>query len=89
MRTRADETASDAPNGMFVAWRRGRLLHAGFSPTLAAKLAESQATDLHAILELVDRGCPPRLAARILAPLGRPTLECPGAVKPAQGGSCA
>jgi hypothetical protein len=31
--------------------------------------------DLHALLELVDRGCPPALAARILAPLepgGRP-----------------
>jgi hypothetical protein len=25
--------------------------------------------DLHALLELVDRGCPPALAARILAPL--------------------
>jgi hypothetical protein len=25
--------------------------------------------DIHALLELVDRGCPPHLAARILAPL--------------------
>ena len=50
-------------------WRRGRLLAAGFAPDLAAELAEQCATDLHALLELVDRGCPPELAARILAPL--------------------
>jgi hypothetical protein len=25
--------------------------------------------DLHQLLELVDRGCPPELAVRILAPL--------------------
>jgi hypothetical protein len=25
--------------------------------------------DVHALLELVDRGCPPVLAARIMAPL--------------------
>jgi hypothetical protein len=25
--------------------------------------------DLHALIELVERGCPPPLAARILAPL--------------------
>jgi hypothetical protein len=25
--------------------------------------------DLHALLDLVDKGCPPQLAARILAPL--------------------
>jgi hypothetical protein len=39
------------------------------------RLAEDCAIDLHAVLELVDRGCPPTLAARILAPLhdrGRP-----------------
>jgi hypothetical protein len=25
--------------------------------------------DLHALLDFVDKGCPPQLAARILAPL--------------------
>jgi len=56
-------------------WRRRRLLAAGFAPGLAAQLAEECSIDLHAMLELVDRGCPPELAARILAPLddrGRP-----------------
>lgn len=50
------------------AWRRCRLLEYGFPPTLAQTLA-GQRIDLHALLQLVDRGCPPELAARILAPI--------------------
>jgi hypothetical protein len=56
-------------------WRRERLLTAGFAPGLASRLATDCGVDLHALLELVDRGCAPDLAARILAPLddrGRP-----------------
>jgi hypothetical protein len=52
-----------------VAWRRRRLERAGFEPRLAGALAADRRTDVHALLELVDRGCPPMLAARILAPL--------------------
>jgi hypothetical protein len=52
-----------------AAWRARRLRAAGFSSELAARLAEHPAYDLHAVLELVDRGCAPELAARILAPL--------------------
>jgi hypothetical protein len=52
-----------------VAWRTERLLAAGFERELAESLAADGAVDLHALLELVDRGCPPALAARILAPL--------------------
>ena len=52
-----------------VAWRTERLLAAGFERELAESLAADGAVDLHALLELVDRGCPPELAARILAPL--------------------
>jgi hypothetical protein len=52
-----------------AAWRRRRLERAGFEPRLADALATDRRTDLHALLELVDRGCPPALAARILAPL--------------------
>ena len=51
------------------AWRRDRLLRAGFDEVLAARLASDCAIDLHALLRLVERGCRPRLAARILAPL--------------------
>jgi hypothetical protein len=52
-----------------VAWRRRRLKRAGFEPGRADALAADRRTDVHALLELVDRGCPPELAARILAPL--------------------
>lgn len=50
-------------------WRRCRLLEAGFPEELATRLAGMARVDLHALLQLVDRGCPPHLAARILAPL--------------------
>jgi hypothetical protein len=53
-----------------VSWRRGRLLAAGFGDELADELAGEFRIDLHALLELVERGCPPVLAARILAPVG-------------------
>jgi hypothetical protein len=49
-----------------AAWRLHRLLEAGFAPTLAGHLATLPGLDLHALLELVDRGCAPELAARIL-----------------------
>jgi hypothetical protein len=51
------------------AWRLCWLLDAGFERPLAERLAETPTVDLHALLELVDRGCPPELAARILEPL--------------------
>jgi hypothetical protein len=51
-----------------VSWRACRLREAGFPPALAAALA-AQRVDLHALLQLVDAGCPPQLAARILSPL--------------------
>ena len=50
-------------------WRRRRLVAAGFEARLAAQLAEDALVDLHELLVLLDRGCPPALAARILAPL--------------------
>jgi hypothetical protein len=52
-----------------VLWRARRLLSAGFPPDLARRLARSDRVDLHELLSLVDRGCPPHVAARILAPL--------------------
>ena len=55
--------------GEVVSWRRRQLTSAGFSLPLAARLARDARWDLHALIELVERGCPPTLAARILAPL--------------------
>lgn len=56
-----------------VSWRFARLAAAGFPPDLGERLAVDTTIDLHALLDLVDRGCPPSLAARILAPLDEPT----------------
>jgi hypothetical protein len=44
-------------------------LDAGVDDHLAATLAADGGYDLHELLKLIDRGCPPRLAARILAPV--------------------
>ena len=52
-----------------VSWRRDQLVHAGFALPLAARLARDPRYDLHAIVALVERGCSPELAVRILAPL--------------------
>jgi hypothetical protein len=52
-----------------VIWRIERLRDAGFSAPLAGTLARDARYDVHALLELTDRGCPAELAARILAPL--------------------
>jgi len=59
-----------------VLWRTGRLTEAGFGSELAEALARDCAYDLHAVLELVDRGCPPELAVRILTPLDREARPC-------------
>lgn len=50
-------------------WRRRVLFQAGLRDELACRLADDGDVDLHAVLELIDRGCPPELAARILTPL--------------------
>lgn len=52
-----------------IDWRRGRLIEAGFSIAQAAALAGDRRSDIHALIALTERGCPPELAARILAPL--------------------
>ena len=52
-----------------VSWRRDQLVHAGFALPVATDLARDPRYDLHALIELVERGCPHELAVRILAPL--------------------
>lgn len=52
-----------------ISWRAQRLAAAGFPAQLALRLADDHRIDLHELLGLIDRGCPPELAARILAPL--------------------
>jgi hypothetical protein len=55
-----------------AAWRRDQLEHSGFPHTLAVQVAGDGRYDLHALIELVERRCPPHLAVRILAPLQEP-----------------
>jgi hypothetical protein len=52
-----------------IAWRRSRLAGAGFDAWTAAVFARTESVDLHALIELVERGCAPALAARIMAPI--------------------
>jgi hypothetical protein len=52
-----------------ASWRWEQLVQSGFRPPLATQVAADQRYDLHALLELVARGCSPELAVRILAPL--------------------
>lgn len=59
-----------------VNWRRLQLMRTGFDSASAASLATERSVDLHALIELVERGCPPPLAARILAPLDHERSEC-------------
>jgi hypothetical protein len=64
-------TSADGRHGAesVVAWRVRRLVAAGFDPRLAERVARDCAYDLHALIGLAERGCPPALAVRIVAPL--------------------
>jgi len=64
------------PDEDLVAWRRQRLRAAGFAADLADEVSRECGMDLHALLGLVDRGCPPDLAVRILAPLDAERRPC-------------
>ena len=63
---RATESERVAPE--LTAWRRDQLVRSGFTLPLADSLARDARYDLHGLIELVERGCEPTLATRILAP---------------------
>lgn len=65
---RSETDAEGVPNEV-VQWRRRQLISAGFEDALSVRLAASPDVDLHGLLNLIDRGCPPELAVRILEPL--------------------
>jgi hypothetical protein len=52
-----------------VNWRRRELIHTGFPRPLAARVARDERYDLHELIELVQQGCLPALAVRILTPI--------------------
>ena len=47
-------------------WRTAELMRVGFAGDDAVVLAARLEVDLHEAIELVQRGCPPELAVRIL-----------------------
>ena len=57
-------------------WRAACLETAGFSFELARDLGDDCRYDVHGLIGLVERGCPPELAARILAPLDQRRRPC-------------
>jgi hypothetical protein len=61
--------ATDREHDDVIAWRRAQLVRSGFPQRVAAGVAHDGRYDLHRLIELVERGCPPELALRILAPL--------------------
>jgi hypothetical protein len=68
-RSMRTETTHEPGASPVVIWRREQLVQTGVPPPLAARVAEDARYDLHALIELVERSCPPDLAIRILAPL--------------------
>jgi hypothetical protein len=62
-------TAREGTRQALVRWRREQLVDSGFPFPLAARLAKDSRYDLHALIDLLERGCPPALAERITAPL--------------------
>jgi hypothetical protein len=68
MARRLDDALRFVPPDVLL-WRREILAEAGFGDDLVRRIAANPGYDLHALLNLIDRGCPPHLAARILAPL--------------------
>ena len=63
------ETRCESDSAALFAWRLEQLVSSGFDAELAQQLARRRGIDLHALIELVERGCPPPLAARIHVPL--------------------
>jgi hypothetical protein len=62
-------TATRNATDEVVRWRREQLVESGFPLALATRLAGDARYDLHALIELAERGCAPELAVRILAPV--------------------
>ena len=49
-----------------LAWRFDTLCRSGYDLDAAAVVAANVEVDLHAAVDLIERGCPPELATRIL-----------------------
>ena len=65
MNTAAHEIVETEPERV-ERWRTAELMRVGFAGDDAVALAARAEVDLHEAIELVQRGCPPELAVRIL-----------------------
>lgn len=70
------EQSKPSARGDLLSWRQLQLLRAGFDSDEASRLAADRAIDLHELIDLVERGCPPEVAKRIIWPLERAELSC-------------
>jgi hypothetical protein len=64
--TRMDELERRDQLDEVLRWRLRRLLQSGCTEDEARALAARPEVDLHRAVELLERGCPPELAVRIL-----------------------
>ncbi|HXY84973.1 MAG TPA: hypothetical protein VEH52_05770 [Gaiellaceae bacterium] len=65
METAAEHEALDE-TALIEAWRADALERAGYPADGAVELAIRPDIDLHGAIDLLERGCPPDLALRIL-----------------------
>ena len=61
-----------------VNWRQLELEQCGFPRPLAARVARDERYVLQELVGLVQEGCSPELAVRILSPLAAPEAEASG-----------
>jgi hypothetical protein len=62
----APASGQDPIETLVVRWRAETLVRAGFATSAAVNLAATKHVDLHAAVQLVEDGCPPETALRIL-----------------------
>jgi hypothetical protein len=62
----AETPARPTEQELVERWRAQELERAGFDPAAAAELARRSDVDLHAAVELLQKGCPPAVALSIL-----------------------
>jgi hypothetical protein len=56
----------DTEQQLIELWRTEELARAGYSPRAAGRLAARHDIDLHQAVRLLERGCSPELALKIL-----------------------
>jgi hypothetical protein len=67
-RAEGQKSLGDSRVDPVIRWRVQRLIAAGVQPALASRVARVRGFDIHAVLDLLDRGCPVELALRIIDP---------------------